>query len=186
MKIRLFHLMCTFALATAVTRPMTAQIYSTIKNPPSGKCLQPVDGSTLAGTAIVLKTCTTDPIQQWSVVPAKTIYIHFVNRLTGMCLDARGGAENNTPIQQWPCNQISNEYWEPEFASYRIYTPSLISGVANSSPRYCLNLPFDLTNDGTTLQIYDCNATAAQQWTWVGASQAGEAEGKARRIGLAP
>jgi hypothetical protein len=182
MKIRLFHLMCTFALATAVTRPMTAQIYSTIKNPPSGKCLQPVDGSTLAGTAIVLKTCTTDPIQQWSVVPAKTIYIHFVNRLTGMCLDARGGAENNTPIQQWPCNQITNEYWEPAFASDRIYTPSLISGVGNpfptSSPRYCLDLPFDLANDGTTLQIYDCNATAAQQWTWVGAPQAGEAEGK--------
>jgi hypothetical protein len=25
--------MCTFALATAVTRPLTAQIYSTIKNP---------------------------------------------------------------------------------------------------------------------------------------------------------
>jgi Ricin-type beta-trefoil lectin domain len=165
MKIRLFSMLFTLALAMVLPRPLVAQVYETISNKLSDKCLEPV--STVAGAAILIQPCSNLPIQQWTEVNVKSPYVHYMNQFTKMCLDARGGAQNHTPVQLWPCDQISNEYWVPN-KTYNVNSPVLTSGVANSYPKFCLDLPSGLTNAGITLQIYECNGTPAQQWTWAG------------------
>ena len=80
-----------------------------------------------------------------------------------MCMDARGGAQNHTAVQQWPCNTITNEFW--------LYSPLpgktvvfLYSGVAGSSRKFCLDVPGAQTTAGLALQIYACNGSVAQQY----------------------
>ena len=178
MKSRQFQIVSTLALVMAstvafiaVSRPLAAQpipnIYN-IGNRFADKCLQPVDGSTTAGAAIVLKPCDNTAAQQWKSVAVKFPYVHYVNQLSGMCLDARGGATNRTPVQQWPCNNITNENWVPESPKRTIMNPngisSLISGVAGSYPAFCLDIPGGQTAAGVAVQIYSCNGTAAQNW----------------------
>jgi hypothetical protein len=163
--IKLFSILFALTLAIGVPRPLTAQVYETISNKLSDKCLEPV--STTAGAAIAIQPCTNLPIQQWTELNVKSPYVHFVNQATKMCLDARGGAQDHTPVQLWPCDQISNEFWVPS-KIYSVNSPVLFSGVANSYPKFCLDLPFALTGNGITLQIYDCDGTPAQQWAWDG------------------
>ena len=72
------------------------------------KCLQPVNGSTAQGAAIVQKTCNGSTAQQWTVHLVSSTKVHLINRASGLCLDARGKAVNGTPIQQWACNSITS------------------------------------------------------------------------------
>jgi hypothetical protein len=53
--------------------------------------------STVAGAAIAIQPCTDLPIQQWTEVNVKSPYVHNMNLLTKMCLDARGGG-NPAPV----------------------------------------------------------------------------------------
>lgn len=125
-------------------------------------CLQPVNESTAQGAAIVQMPCNHRPAQQWRAVPMGGNIYHFVNTLSGLCLDARGKAVNHTPVQQWTCNKITNENWEsPDVASDVI--PPLISRVSGTSS-YCLDVPGGQTSAGLAVQIYRCNGTLAQLW----------------------
>jgi len=176
MKARQFQTVFSFVLASAlgvatmaVSEPPTAQaqnLSGTIRSVVAGKCIQPVDSSTVEGAAIVQEPCdsTAVPAQLWTIIPWKG-YFHYVNQATGMCLDARGGAQNHTPVEQWPCNSISNEHW--------VYTPAkpgdqsvvvVYSAVAGSSGKFCLDVPGGQKTDGLALQIYTCNGTKSQQW----------------------
>ena len=98
----------------------------------SKQCLQPVNGSTEQGAAIVQEPCNGSVAQQWTEVSVGSNIFHYVNGLSGWCLDARGRAVNGTPVQQWTCNNISNEKWQPgEYISDVI--PPLISRVPGST-----------------------------------------------------
>jgi hypothetical protein len=181
MKSRYFQVGCTsvfvMALAIVITglpKPLAAQaplhgvIMTQLK---SNQCIQPVNGSTVAGAAIVLEPCSghSEPAQEWTIVRYKGIYYHYVNQLSGMCLDARGGAQNHTPVQQWPCNSISNEYWVYTEVIPGNNAPVYInSGVAGSfhttGGNFCLDVPGGQDTPGAALQIYKCNSTASQKW----------------------
>jgi len=63
----------------------------------SNQCLQPINGSTGQGAAIVQEPCNGGAAQQWTVVSVGSNVFHYVNVLSGLCLDARGGAVNGTP-----------------------------------------------------------------------------------------
>jgi Ricin-type beta-trefoil lectin domain-like len=152
-------------LAPVLATPATAQcstgscrIYSYLSN----KCLQPINGSTVRGAEIVQEACNGGAAQQWTKVRVSGNIFHFVNSLSGLCLDARGRAINGTPVQQWPCNKISNENWEPgEY--FTDYVPPLISRVSGTRT-HCLDIPGGQTIAGLAMQIYRCNGTAAQEW----------------------
>jgi Ricin-type beta-trefoil lectin domain len=159
---RTLALLGAFVVAgTAVSHSQsttTGEIYNSLTN----KCLQPANGSNTEGAVIVLETCDKSPAQQWKKVHTTGSNEHYVNQFSGMCMDARGGAANSTPVQQWPCNQITNENWlykqvsgapEPE-------VESLISGTTG----FCLDVPGGQGPNGTAVQIYGCNGTASQQW----------------------
>ena len=62
----------------------------------SNQCLQPIN-DTGQGAAIVQEPCNGGAAQQWTVVSVGSNVFHYVNVLSGLCLDARGGAVNGTP-----------------------------------------------------------------------------------------
>lgn len=81
-----------------------------------------------------------------------------MNRSSHMCLDARGGATNGTPIQQWTCNKISNENW-----SFGI-TNNLLSSAVSNTFSHCIATPG--TQDGLAMELRACDTKSpAQIWS---------------------
>jgi len=72
-------------------------------------------------------------------------------------LDARGNAVNGTPIQQWPCDTISNEIW-----SFGKNNNQLASGIYNSPSTHCIATPGD--QDGLPMELRACDGDISQQW----------------------
>jgi Ricin-type beta-trefoil lectin domain-like len=127
-------------------------------------CLQPINESTEEGAAIVQEPCNYSPAQQWFSMGGPVF--RYRNGLSNMCLDARGGAENGTPVQQWTCDSITNENWEPGQTDPGGHPPippmySRVSGTHS----YCLDIPDAQPTIGLAMQIFRCNGTPAQQWT---------------------
>ena len=73
---------------------------------------------------------------------------------------------SGTPVDQWPCNSISNERWSWPHSFPDGMWP-IRSQVAGSSS-YCLDVPGASTQAGLGVQIYTCNGTSAQAWGIVG------------------
>jgi Ricin-type beta-trefoil lectin domain-like len=135
-----------------------------LQNTGNGKCLQPENESLFQGAAIVQEPCNGSDAQRWYPIysnPANGNYVEgFTNRHSLLCLDARGGATNGTPVQQWTCNSISNEKWLAGIPPYLGQVLSRVSGTAT----HCLDNPNQSTQDGTAMQLFACNGTAAQSW----------------------
>jgi Ricin-type beta-trefoil lectin domain len=174
MKHQCFQTMCTLALGGALLGGAlivagTAESYSqvppttkgAIYNSRSEKCLQPLNESTAQGAPIVLMPCDQRPAQQWKRL-LNGGALHYVNQLSGMCLDAHGSAANGTPVQQWTCNMITNENWR-YLQDAGDTQPKVVSWVSNTNI-YCLDIPGGQTTSGLAVQIYTCNGTPAQHW----------------------
>src|SRR5450631_3565993 len=128
------------ATVTALTLALPAEAEDPIVKPVSTenqKCLQPLNGSLAQGVAVVQETCNGSAAQQWTVTSVSSTKVHLVNRASHLCLDARGGATNGTPIQQWTCNKITNENW-----GFGITNNLLVSAVSNSFS-HCIATPGD-------------------------------------------
>ena len=158
---RFITLLFAAALGASLMAALTAQAEDPIVklvNSQSGKCLQPINGSSAQGVAIVQETCNGSAVQQWTVTKVNSTRVHLVNRSSHMCLDARGGAVNGTPIQQWTCNKISNENW-----SFGITNNVLSSAVSNTFS-HCIATPG--TQDGLAMELRACDTKSpAQIWT---------------------
>jgi len=136
-----------------------------IQNFGNYKCLQPENGSLELGAAIVQEPCdSNNPAQLWQAIPlgGDGFSFHYMNQASQLCLDARGGASNGTPIQQWTCNWISNEKWQPG-SSFPGVAHSLTSQVSGTSS-HCLDVPGAQERDHLAMQLYSCNLTVAQVW----------------------
>jgi hypothetical protein len=161
-------------LTTAAVLPASAsasatnyfKIFVQVSGSAPPLCLQPADPAGGAGTAIVQQTCANIPAQSWAPINIGGSSYQFLNEATGMCMDARGGAANHTPIDQWPCNTISNERWSWPHSFPDGMWP-LRSQVAGSSG-YCLDVPGASQQAGLGVQLYVCNGTVAQAWGIVG------------------
>jgi hypothetical protein len=124
----------------------------------SGKCLQPINQSHNRGDAIVQKTCNGSIAQQWTVhVIDYGEKVHLINRDSGLCLDARGKAVDGTPIQQWPCNEISNENW-----GFGITNNVLVSAVSGTWS-HCIATPGN--QDGLPMELRQCDLDPSQLWS---------------------
>jgi hypothetical protein len=129
----------------------------------SGNCLQPINKSMDPGAAIVEEKCTGVAENVWILIDVGNGSFHLMNGLSGLCLDARGAATNRTPVQQWTCDQITNENWEFLAVAGAPYKAVLRSRVSGSSS-YCLDVPGGNSAPGTAMQIYTCNNTTSQIW----------------------
>lgn len=160
--------------AIAVAAPANADdlFYFPFRNV-NGKCLQPVDGTTEQGAAIVQEPCDlTNPAQRWAFDNRGGTTYHFINQVSHMCMDARGGATNGTPIQQWTCNSITNENWDTGVAPLPppvplVFTVPVKSRVSGTSS-HCLDIPWNQPLDGLAMQLWGCNGTDAQAWVFGG------------------
>jgi hypothetical protein len=159
------HRLVTLLSATAITTAagLAAASPAQAENPivklvsvGYAKCLQPVNGSTDQGAAIVQEPCNGSVAQQWTVKGVSSTKVHLVNRSSNLCLDARGKATNGTPIQQWTCNSISNENW-----SFGITNNLLSSGVSNTFS-HCVATPG--AQDGLAMELRFCDGNSAQLW----------------------
>ena len=129
----------------------------------SGNCLQPINQSMEPGAAIVQEKCAGVAENVWILTDVGDGSFHLMNGLSGLCLDARGGAANKTPVQQWACNQITNENWELVGVAGAPNKAVLKSKVSGSSS-YCLDVPGGNSAPGIAMQIYSCNNTTSQIW----------------------
>jgi Ricin-type beta-trefoil lectin domain-like len=131
----------------------------------SGKCLQPVNGS--PGASIVQEPCNGSLSQQWTQGPSvdsggtDANSLHFVNRSSQLCLDARGRATNGTPIQQWTCDWISNENWAFGVGNTQ-YNEELVSRVSGTWS-HCISTPG--VQDGAAMELYSCNGNVSEFWS---------------------
>jgi hypothetical protein len=132
-------------------------------NAHTSMCIQPQNDSTAQGTPIVQEPCKASGTQQWIYLPDGSAGFQFQNAQTGLCLDARGGAANHTPVQQWPCNGISNEKWQIFVPAKGSLDAPVQSRVAGSSG-FCLDIPGGQATVGLAMQIYGCNQTVSQLW----------------------
>jgi Ricin-type beta-trefoil lectin domain len=124
-------------------------------------CLQPVGGSMEPGAAIVTEFCNDSAEQDW-LWDIGTPVFHWRNGRSGLCMDARGGAANGTPVQQWPCNSISNENWE--LYEFGPDDPFAVISRVSGTRFYCLDIPNGRDAPGVAMQIYRCNGTPTQRW----------------------
>jgi hypothetical protein len=136
--------------------PLIAPLMLRSTAPPGTDCLQPANASTLQGAAIVRATCKAAPEQLWLMTEVGNGNLHLMNVHSGLCLDARGAAKSGTPVQQWTCNQISNENWEINGPAFIVSFTSRVSGTK----KYCL----DVNDNGPSAWIYGCNGTPSQIW----------------------
>jgi hypothetical protein len=148
----------TIATATGLTAAPPAHAQDFVVNLMSvqnSKCLQPLNGSSEGGVAIVQATCNRSLAQQWTSAPTHH-GMSFTNGASGMCLDARGTSAAGTPIQQWPCapgDGISNQFW-----NYSANGNELVSEVNPSPNSYCLATTGN--DDGNPMELQRCDSVA--------------------------
>jgi hypothetical protein len=142
----------------------------------SGKCLQPAKGSSANGAAIVQVACDGSAAQNWSMhfmasgFANNHTWYQLTNQANHLCLDARGGAVNGTPIQQWTCSGISNEKWStsncqstPGQSTCTVSSLIYNSAVAQDRPyTHCLATPGNV--DGASMVLMACEIIPSQQW----------------------
>lgn len=117
----------------------------------AGKCLDIDHGSAADGTRIQIWSCNDSAAQQFALAADGSL------QALGKCADITGGGtENHSLVALWTCNGGTNQKW--------VYNTSTKALVNPRSGR-CLDVPESSDRDGTQLQIFDCNTTAAQQWT---------------------
>ena len=158
---RLVTLLSAAAITTAAVpaAPLPAQAEDQIVklvSAENGKCLQPVNVSLNQGDAIVQQSCNGGTAQQWTIKHPSYNVTHLVNRSSNLCLDARGRATNGTPIQQWPCNKISNQNW-----SFGLTNNLVSSGISNTYS-HCVATPG--AQDGLAMELRFCDGNSAQLW----------------------
>jgi hypothetical protein len=161
---RLAALVAAAAMATASALAVAAPAYADdpiveLVSAETFQCLQPAGGSSALGVAIVQEPCNGSAAQQWTETPPLGTKIHLVNRSSGLCMDARGGAATGTAIQQWVCDWITNENWNAG-----INADQLTSRVSNTSS-YCATVLG--TDPGAKLELQGCYGYPAQLWTFL-------------------
>jgi galactose oxidase len=157
---RLAALVAAAAMATASALAAASPAYAStygfeIQNAETGWCLQPAGGSSAPGALVVQATCNGSLAQRWATAPASS-GVHLVNLSTGLCLDARGGADSGTPIEQWTCDWISNENWKTPLG----YLGSGVSGTYT----YCVTPVQEFLGLSTSVALQPCLGWADQVW----------------------
>jgi hypothetical protein len=139
------------------------------------KCIENRGGNYVYGNPIVVSTCGAAG-QQWTVVPVGG---NVVLTVDGACMTvSSAGTANGTPIQYDACNATSAQQW------------TVVSGtrLRNPTSGRCLTAN-NSANDGTPFILYDCGASAYQQWRLPGENSfamAAEVAPESVRITKAP
>jgi hypothetical protein len=149
-------------VALAPVQAASAATFYSIQNFGSGKCIRPPPAnSTDIGVQLVQETCNGSAAQHWAPISLGGGNYRFLNQSTGGCMDAHGPNANQTPVDTWPCNSISNERWSVGPAIPNSVPTRVVSAIGSR----CLDVSGGSLADGAPIQIYTCtNDNAAQVW----------------------
>ena len=153
--------------------PGLKQLYAT--NPADGSrhCLDAAGGHTASGTPVVISACQDSGIfsgtgvssQKWTLDPAGAGIGKITNVKSGLVVDVTGASTGDgAGLQLMPYVSNPAQQWK---------LPSPLTGeIHGIGSGRCLDVPHGSTEASTQVQIYDCNGTLAQQWTYDPTSRA--------------
>jgi hypothetical protein len=132
----------------------------TLRNPPSGLCLDDPAGNTANGWQLQVQPCVPgDQAQQFAVNGGNTI-IHIAS---GKCVDVQGDdvGSNLTPAQVWDClPNAADQHWIYDPGSQTLKTLgrclgiSVAIGVGGSGT----------ASPGNHTVLFDCNGSGVEKW----------------------
>jgi endoglucanase len=132
-----------------------------IVNKNSGSCVDAAGSGVANGTTVQQWSCGNQQYnQEWQLQSQGASIYSVANRnAPGEVWDvANQGTGNGSLLQLWSYGGGSNQQWWPVSLGNSLYK---FVGVGSQR---CLDVPGASTTNGTQLQIYDCNGTAAQSF----------------------
>lgn len=100
---------------------------------------------------VVVRQCLGNSSQRWGVVNNTDNTISIVTQR--FCLETDGN-QNNAKVRTAPCNESAAQKWTKSFDGSLHHVPS----------GKCLDVPAATTDDGTQLELYECNGMHPQQF----------------------
>ncbi len=128
----------------------------------SSKYLDVINASTAVGAQTQIYTGNSSCAQKWSIVYSGYKYYIF-NKCSSLSLDiTSANFSNGTKMQLYPANWSNAQSWNLTSKS----TAALPNGIysISTTANKALDVTGAQTANGTKIQIYDSNGSAAQQW----------------------
>ncbi len=137
-------------------------------------CVDIAGSSTASGAAVTQYPCTYASNEQFTLHAVGTNVYQVVAQNSGLCIAPSGGSgSNGTGIVQVACSSPATS-WSIQIGSSGNPTPTptpvssgstgVLRGVQSNR---CLDVPNVSQNNGTLLDIWDCNGGSNQQWTYL-------------------
>jgi ricin-type beta-trefoil lectin protein len=155
---------CVALLSAApANAAVTPNIFYTIVNANSGKCVDARAAGTANGTAVQQFTCNGSTAQEWQFQTTSGGFFR-VNNFNNVAevWDVTGvSTADSALIQTWTYGGGNNQQWLPTQQSNGSYT------FTSRNSNKCLDTPGASTADSVQLQQFTCNGTTAQTFNLV-------------------
>lgn len=125
----------------------------TVADARTGAVIAEPDSDAQSGAALVAREGTGAPTEQWRVVDGREGGMRFVNVASGLCLDVRGGGQDESePVERWQCvREAGNQSWLAGVDDDGLSLTSLQSGKV-------------LARDGTALVQHSDAGATSRRW----------------------
>jgi hypothetical protein len=147
---------------TATPRPggISTTAWYAVANKNSGKCVDAAAAGTANGTAVQQYACNGSTAQSWQFQTTSGGYYRVVTRgATTQAWDVTGvSTADGATIQLWLYGGGNNQQWLPASEGGNLYH------LVNRNSGKCLDVPSASIADGTRLQQWACNSSAAQSF----------------------
>ena len=125
--------------------------------------------SAISATALIAITLATASFpSKINALSSSYPNVFIIKNAGGKCLDVRNCAiyTNGTPVQIYTCNNTPAQQWAIDSYAPPGSGGSIYTVFRNPVSNMCLDVRGGAINtNGTPLQIYSCNNTAAQTWS---------------------
>ncbi len=122
-----------------------------------GKCLTVRGGSTSAGAAVDLKTCSASDPQRWTFTASDG---HL--KALGLCLEAPGGA--GSPLRMAACQTTPQQRWT--YGQVVVGDAGLTSTRLSPAAGICMSVPSVASSTDGAIGLAACVATSSEQGFW--------------------
>jgi GH43 family beta-xylosidase len=119
-------------------------------------CVDVSGASTADGTPILIYTCNGNNAQQWRTSSAMELRNPLANKC--LALGNGGAAVDGAPVWEWTCGNPDQKW--------RLNNMEVVAGNSGK----CLDVPNSNFVNGQALQLYTCNGSAAQKFSYMPAT----------------
>ena len=135
----------------SLTQLTTPPVDTTVlmANPQSARCMDVAGASTTPGGSVLIWDCSGSANQRWTRSAAGELRVYG-----DLCLDSDGTA-TGAKVRIWTCTEAKSQK----------FTFKTDGTVVGASSRKCVEVVGNGTDNGTAIQLNDCNGSAAQRWS---------------------